>query len=152
MQSKPKILVPVDFSSGSELAIQYAVKLAESFNAEIHLLNVVEENSISLGIGGDPLNTVERWKETALKQFDNFLPANVRSFDFIKQVRNGTVYEVIIDYARDYEINLIVMGSNGKTGFISSWLGGTTYEVTRKAPCAVLTVKPGERGFIETFK
>ena len=150
MQNKAKILVPVDFSSGSSLAIEYAVELAKKFDAEIHLLNVIEDSNIGLSIGGDPLNTSEHAREKAIKELDKFIPTKFRSFDFIKQAANGAVYEVIIDYAKDYKINLIVMGSNGKTGFVSAWLGGTTYEVTRKAPCAVLTVKPEGLGFLKT--
>lgn len=137
-----KILVPVDFSANSELAIAYAANLAEQYGAQIHLLNVVEEEALSIGIGGDPLNTVGRWKDQAMKQMDKFIPAAFRNIDFIKQVRGGLIYEAIIEYARDYEIGLIVMGAHGKSGFINSWLGSTTYEVSRKSPCAVLTVKP----------
>lgn len=145
---KSKILVPIDFSASSELAMEYAVKLAQSFDAEVHLLNVIEDSNIGLTIGGDPLNTAEHAREKALKELDKFIPTNLRSFDFIRQALNGSVYEAIIDYAKDYKISLIVMGSNGKTGFVSSWLGGTTYEVTRKAPCAVLTVKQNGEGFL----
>ncbi|MDD3000811.1 MAG: universal stress protein [Candidatus Riflebacteria bacterium] len=144
-----KILVPIDFSANSELAIAYATSLASEYNAQIHLLNVVEEEAMTAGIGGDPLNTVQRWKDQALKQLSNFVPEQFRDIDFIKQVRGGLVYEAIIEYAKEYEINLIVMGAHGKTGFIDSWLGGTTYEIARKAPCAVLTVKPDGRGFVD---
>lgn len=143
------ILVPVDFSLGSKTALDYAASFGADFGSQIHLLCVVEEESISSNIGGDPLNTKERWRKENLKKLDEFIPEKYRDLDILKRVEGGLTYEAIIKYAKENDINLIIMGSNGQTGFIESWLGGTTYEVTRKAPCAVLTVKPEGFGFIK---
>ena len=144
-----KILVPVDFSEGSELALRYAATFASEYGAQIHLLNVIEEEVLHAGNLGDPLETSSKWHEQNMKQLESFVPAKYNDFDIIRKVQGGLVYETIINYAKDNEIILIIIGAHGKTGFIDSWLGGNSYEIARKSPCAVLTVKPQGRGFVE---
>ncbi len=144
-----KILVPVDFSEGSELALRYAATFASEYGAQIHLLNVIEEEVLHAGNLGDPLETSTKWHDQNMKQLESFVPAKYTDFDIIRKVQGGLVYETIINYARDNEISLIIIGAHGKTGFIDSWLGGNSYEIARKSPCAVLTVKPQGRGFVE---
>ena len=143
------ILVPIDFSEGSKLALDYAASFGSDFGSQLHLLCTVEEESLSANIGGDPLNTKESWRKQNLKNLDEFIPAKYKDLDILKRVEGGLSYQAIIKYATENNIDLIIMGSNGQTGFIESWLGGTSYEVTRKAPCAVLTVKPECRAFIK---
>ncbi len=143
------ILVPIDFSLNSKTALDYAAAFGADFGAQIHLLCVVEEESLSASIGGDPLNTKESWRKENLKNLEEFVPQKYKDLDLIKRVEGGLTYEAIIKYAKENNIDLIIMGTNGQTGFIESWLGGTTYEVVRKAPCAVLTVKPEGLGFIK---
>ncbi len=144
-----KILVPIDFSEGSELALRYAATFASEYGAQIHLLNVIEEEVLHAGNLGDPLETSTKWQEQNMKQLESFVPAKYNDFDIIRKVQGGLVYETIINYAKDNEISLIIIGAHGKTGFIDSWLGGNSYEIARKSPCAVLTVKPQGRGFVE---
>jgi len=144
-----KILVPIDFSEGSELALRYAATFASEYGAQIHLLNVIEEEVLHAGNLGDPLETSGKWHDQNMKQLESFVPAKYNDFDIIRKVQGGLVYETIINYAKDNEISLIIIGAHGKTGFIDSWLGGNSYEIARKSPCAVLTVKPQGRGFVE---
>ena len=144
-----KILVPIDFSEGSELALRYAATFASEYGAQIHLLNVIEEEVLHAGNLGDPLETSSKWHDQNMKQLESFVPAKYNDFDIIRKVQGGLVYETIINYAKDNEISLIIIGAHGKTGFIDSWLGGNSYEIARKSPCAVLTVKPQGRGFVE---
>lgn len=142
------ILVPIDFSEGSRVALNHAADLASDYGTKIHLLTIVEEESLSTNIGGDPLNTIDKWKNENLKKLDEFIPGKYKDLDIIKRVDGGLSYKIILDYAKENDIDLIIIGSNGKQGFIESWLGGTSYEVTRKANCPVLTVRPDCRGFV----
>lgn len=143
------ILVPIDFSEGSSLALDYAASFASDFGSQLHLLCIIEEESLSANIGGDPLNTKESWRKQNLKRLEEFIPLKYKDLDLHKCVEGGLSYQVIIEYAKENNIDLIIMGSNGQTGFIESWLGGTSYEVARKAPCAVMTVKPECRAFVK---
>lgn len=142
------ILVPIDFSQGSKTALNYAAAFGMDFGSQIHLLCVVEEESLTANIGGDPLNTKDSWYKENLKKLEEFIPEKYKDLDLVKRVDGGLTHERIINYAKENAVDLIIMGSNGQTGFIESWLGGTSYEVARKAPCAVLTVKPDNDIFI----
>ncbi len=144
-----KILVPVDFSEGSALALRYAATFACEYGAQIHLLNVIEEEVMHPGNLSDPLETSSKWEAQNRKEMDEFVPKEFHNLDIIKNVKGGLVYETIIDYANTNEVGLIIIGAHGRTGFIESWLGGTSYEVARKSPCAVLTVKPQDKGFVD---
>lgn len=144
-----KILVPVDFSEGSALALRYAATFSREYGAQIHLLNVIEEAVLRPGSISDPLNTVAKWEQQNLEELEKFVPEEYNKLDIIKAVRGGLAYESIIEYAREEEVSLIIIGAHGRTGFIESWLGGNSYEIARKSPCAVLTVKPQGRGFVE---
>ncbi|GAB4274509.1 MAG: hypothetical protein Kow0029_14930 [Candidatus Rifleibacteriota bacterium] len=143
-----KILVPVDFSEGSELALRYAATFASEYGAQIHLLNVIEEEVLHAGNLSDPLETTSKWEEQSREQLISFVPESFKDLDIVKTVRGGLVHETIIEYAKENDVSLIVIGAHGKSGFIESWLGGTSYEIARKAPCAVLTVKPQGKGFV----
>jgi universal stress protein A len=143
-----KILVPVDFSEGSKLALRYAATFASEYGAQIHLLNVIEEEALHPGNMDDPLGTNEKWEKENLKALNDFVPEKFNDLDIIKKVKGGLVYESIIQYAAEEGANLIIIGAHGKSGYIDSWLGGNSYEISRKAPCAVLTVKPDGKGFV----
>lgn len=144
-----KVLVPIDFSEGSKLALRYAATFAAEYGTQIHLLNVIEEEALHAGhLGDDALNTANKWEKENMARLKDFIPSKINDFDLIKTVKGGLIYETIIDYAKEEEVNLIIMGAHGKSGYIDAWLGGTTYEIARKAPCAVLTVKPTGKGFV----
>lgn len=148
-----KILVPIDFSEGSSLAFSYATTLASEYGSEIHLLNVVEEEALSISnIGGDPLNTADKWRQQSKERLEKYIPSEYKHLPFITVAKGGLIYQAILDYAKEIDTNLIIMGSNGKAGFVDSWLGSTSYEVARKSPCAVLTVKPQGKGFLPNNK
>lgn len=144
-----KILVPVDFSEGSELALRYAASFAVEFGAQIHLVHVIEAEVLHPGNLEDPLNTMASWEAEAKIRLGAFIPEKFRSLDIIKSVRGGIIFEGIIEEARIREVDLIIIGAHGESGAVDSWLGGTAYEVARKAACPVLTVKPFEHGFVQ---
>jgi len=144
-----KILVPVDFSEGSALALRYAATFACEYGAQIHLLNVIEEEVMQAGSLSDTLNTTDKWEEQNKKLLEEFVPKELNNLDIIKRVQGGLVYESIIDYARENEVSLIIIGAHGRSGILTTLLGDTSYAVTRQADCPVLTVRPTQRTFID---
>jgi len=65
-----------------------------------------------------------------------------------KVLRFGIAFLEIIRFAKEEDIDLIVMSSHGRTGLTHMLLGSTTEKVVRKAPCPVLTVRPREHEFV----
>ena len=148
MLNLKKILVPVDFSQGSELSLKYAISFAREYKAQIHVLHVIEEEALQPGQFNDPLHTAAKWEADAKKRLDEFVSQPLQEFDVVRHVRGGMAHEAILDLARENGIDLIIVGAHGESGYVDSWLGGTSYEVARKSPCPVLTVKPCEHDFV----
>ena len=143
-----RILVPVDFSDCAKLSLIYAASFAVEYAAEIHLLHVIEEEILHPGNMDDPLKTSAKWEAESLERMNSFIPAHLRDFDYKKTVIGGIIYEKILEHVDKENIDLIIMGARGQSAQVEFFLGGTSYEVARKANCPVLTVKPQAHGFV----
>jgi nucleotide-binding universal stress UspA family protein len=143
-----KILVPHDFSDTSEAAVRYAIALAHSFGAQLHLLHVSDKarfemaTEFPLGLDGTLEDAVRERTVQILspREQAEFKP----SFEF----RSGSPAAEIVKYAEDADIDLIVMGTHGR-GFVAHVVMGSVAEkVVRSAPCPVLTVRHPQREFV----
>jgi nucleotide-binding universal stress UspA family protein len=121
--------------------------LAAQFGATIHLLHVLEDPYTTGAYASDvydyvPAGLRESWRKEAQAQLDALLdPPEEMQFRLITDVMFGTPARAIVDYARDNAINLIVMGTHGRSGFAHLLLGSVTERVVRTAECPVLTVR-----------
>lgn len=139
------ILVPVDFSEFSYDAIQYASELARTWEAEVTLVNVIEEAILPTVYGVEPVSVVpvdhligeseKALDELKYKFFDADSTVNTR-------VLVGHAAITIADYAREASSDLIVIPTHGLTGLKRFLMGSVAEHVVRNAHCAVLTVKP----------
>ncbi|MEX0717529.1 MAG: universal stress protein [Planctomycetaceae bacterium] len=148
-----RILLPTDFSENSHLALNYASAFAEKFGAELHLLHVVQdlvamvpEPGLAFPPPGDYMNELKASAEQSLARLPDPQPSSVGTV--VRDVRQGPPFVEIIRYAREQEIDLIVMGTHGHTGLAHVFLGSVAEKVVRKAPCPVLTVRAGEHQFV----
>ena len=143
-----RILVPHDFSETSDAAVRYAVALARTFGAKLYLLHVGEkvktdmETEFPLGLDGAVEDAI---REQLLKMLT---PQEQKELRPEFEVRSGTPYVEIVTYAKDRNIDLVVMGTHGR-GFVGHVvLGSVAEKVVRFAPCPVLTVHNTEREFV----
>jgi nucleotide-binding universal stress UspA family protein len=149
-----KILCPTDFSENSEHALKYALVIAELSQAEILLLHVVEPISYpqSTEYFEPMVNEVELTMNMA-KAFQKQLEDQVESFKkeyprIEGKVVSGNTFLEIIQTIRDEKIDIIVMGTHGRTGLAHVLIGSVAEKVVREAPCPVLTVKHPEHEFV----
>jgi nucleotide-binding universal stress UspA family protein len=143
-----RILVPHDFSETSEAAVRYAVALARNFNARIHLLHVGDqarldlETEFPLGLEGAVEDAV---RERLLKIVTPVEQAEFRP-EFV--VRSGVPAAEIVRYAKDHDVDLIVMGTHGRGPVGHMVMGSVAEKVVRTAPCPVLTVRSQQHEFV----
>jgi universal stress protein A len=145
-----KILVPVDFSEASRKALHYAVSFARQFGAELLLLHILEP----LPMAADPMgglsgfNPVPTGEAAARKlaQWRNELAPNA---PVRMSVKPGRARREILRTAEENNIDLIILGRRGHTGWSRLLAGGTAGGVLRGAPCPVLVVREREHDFIE---
>ncbi|GAA0202867.1 universal stress protein [Halobaculum roseum] len=133
-----RILVPIDGSDHSDLAAEHAMNLAEQFGAMVHALFVVEQT----GPSGHWDFVVEKQEEIGEEVLDTVAAlGDERGVRVERHVRRGTPSEEIVDAAADYEVDLIVMGTQGRTGFSRiATAGSTTERVVRLTDIPTLVV------------
>lgn len=136
-----KILVPTDGSEFAKKAQKHALFLAKVSGAEIIAVSVTENNFVN-GLPLDDevyqLNQIlkERSEEN-LKEFDKL---NEDDLKITHIVREGSPAKVILEVSKEEDIDLIVMGSSGKSGFDRFIMGSVADKVVNSAKCAVLVV------------
>lgn len=148
-----KVLFPTDFSDLSLSALPFARSMADGADAELHCIHVVDDafqywsalGPESIPIGPPP----EELLEMGRKRMEKFIAQHLSGLkkSVVPHVAVGRPFSEIIAYARDRKIDLIVMGTHGRGAIAHMLLGSTTEKVVRKAPCAVLTVRPQGQDF-----
>lgn len=141
-ESVKTILVPVDFSETSKLAILYAKQLGHLYHAGLELLHVTEEIPYPyfyLPTESDlVLEQMNRSREALAKLAADTLSGDIH---YITSVRSGRVATEILNHAREQDSGLLVIGSHGLSGLERLLLGSTAEQVLREAGCPVFVVK-----------
>ena len=148
-----KLLVPTDFSEDSEQAARYAVELAKRFQAEVHCIHVVDIPADLLSTSdyymtGPSEQFIDQIREESKKNLEAFAEKNLEGAQVRTAFLEGSPFVEIIRYARDQQIDLVVIATHGRTGLQHVLFGSVAEKVVRKAPCPVLVVKREERDFV----
>lgn len=148
-----RILVPTDFSEYSQQAMTYACAFAEQFDADLHVLHVLQdlvavvpEPGVVFPPPGDYMGELKASAERALVEIPD--PAWAEGRTIVRGTRQGPPFLEIIRYAKENDIDMIVLGTHGRGGLAHVLLGSVAEKIVRKAPCPVLTVRPGEHEFV----
>lgn len=144
------ILVPVDFSPGSKLALRYARFLADRFDARLHVLHVWDLPAFLIPetmVGGPDKESVplaEVVESEAGRQLQDFV-RDERPEDLRELLEFGSPSHKIIQVAREQEIDLIVMATAGRLGLSAMLISSCAAKVMRSAPCPVLTLRSDQQ-------
>ena len=146
-----RILAATDFSEYSNEAIEHACALADTFSSELHLLHVLESHISSTPVFGAGLALsprVQESREAAEKGLEQVAPGR----EAIRATAEGPPFLEILRYAKDNDVDLIVLGTHGRSGLAHVMLGSVAERVVRKAPCPVLTVRHPKHQFVMPFE
>jgi nucleotide-binding universal stress UspA family protein len=153
-----RILVPVDGSATSKLGLRHALGLAKDQQARIRVLNVVDEMALVPMMDGYPADMtaiLESMREAGNRALEEggvlAKRANVKADTAIVDSRGRVVSEVILEQARKFHADLIVMGTHGRRGLNRLILGSDAERVLREAPVPVLLVR-GDRAKRQTAR
>ncbi len=138
------ILVPTDGSEGALRAAEEAIGLAREYDATIHVLYAVNESAIPPDVGaGQVLESLEAAGAQAVEEIED--RAREGGIEHVEtSVVMGSPHRSILDYAAENDVDLIVMGTHGRTGLDRYLLGSVTERVVRSADVPVLTVRARE--------
>jgi nucleotide-binding universal stress UspA family protein len=148
-----RILVPTDFSKHSENALAYAAAFADKFDAELYLLHVVQDLALFVpeAVTNAPplIPPLDQLTAAVHEAMDRLIDSHqLRRFTVHSEVREGSPFYEITRFAKELDIDLIIMGTHGRTGLVHVLLGSVAEKVVRKAPCPVLTVRHPEHEFV----
>ena len=141
-----KILVPTDFSAASDLALRYGYEMAKTFDAKLTVLHVAD----------DPIlfaeTTSDEYRAETVQESDAKLQANVRTvlgeIEGIELLSKcGSAATEIVEYGKTQSIDMVVMGSHGRSAMASMLLGNVAEHVVRHSLCPVMAVRSPEHDF-----
>ncbi|QLG51044.1 universal stress protein [Natrinema halophilum] len=144
-----QILVPTDGSDTAEAAVEHALDLAEQYGATVHALYVVDTDSMSLSLGGEQLDRIEQGRygemEEVRERADRATGyvadrARDRGLETVEHVSAGKPHSLIANYIDDQDVDLVVMGSHGRSGIRRALLGSVTERTLRSTHVPVLVV------------
>ena len=143
--SLKNILFATDFSEASQAALPYAAAIARRYDSQLHIAHIMSPASYVIpSQPGDPV-TIDSIHEAAradVRQRMETLASHLKTVPHHTYVREGEVWESLSDIIRTHEIDLLVVGTHGRTGVKKLLLGSKAEEILRLAPCPVLTVGP----------
>jgi nucleotide-binding universal stress UspA family protein len=156
-----RILAPTDFSNFSGFALEWAAYLAQCMKADLVFLHVIpeEEGKIIEEITGEGaiVRISKGLREDVLKdrqkkltdQYNMVVSREIKNVLRVEEItRIGVPFLEIIKVAKEKEVDLIVMGTHGRTGLAHVLIGSVAEKVVHHAHCPVLTVKHPQYKFI----
>ena len=147
MLNVKSILYPTDFSTTAKQALNHALFLAEQFEAELHMLHAVilheHDPRAPERRFPEPSDILQNLFEIADSEMAQIIEANQAKTFSLKEakVKGFSAGQVILEYAQENDMDLIVMGTHGRRGPARMFLGSVTEEVIRQADCPVLTLR-----------
>jgi nucleotide-binding universal stress UspA family protein len=143
-----RILVPVDFSKHSLKALDYAADFAKAFEAELHVLFVLEPIAYATpadfyaGMATQISDLITEQRRSATRRLAQLQTTLGKKGITAKPVlRSGIAYQEIIDAAKKLKADLIIHATHGRTGLSHLVMGSVAERVVRAAPCPVLTLR-----------
>ncbi|MDG5776311.1 universal stress protein [Haloarculaceae archaeon H-GB2-1] len=140
------ILLPTDGSKGTLETIEHAISIARDNDATLHILYAVDRRmylAASKDTKEDVRRSMEEQGEVALD--DARTRAEETGLDVVTDMREGIPHKTILEYVEDAGIDMVTMGTHGKTGRDRmATLGSVTERVVQNSPVPVLVVNIGE--------
>jgi nucleotide-binding universal stress UspA family protein len=137
------ILFATDFSSASEQALGYALGIARRYDAKILLAHVIRPDAYQLVPPEAVTVTAEHTRRFAEQQMSRLLVSGrLRGIPHQVLLGTGELWPVLSEFLEQHEVDMIVVGTHGRTGVRKLLLGSVAEEIFRLAPCPVLTVGP----------
>jgi len=138
------VLVPIDFSATADRALAYAIALAQQLQARLTLLHVLDMTPVTMdemtaGMTATYLEAQETEAQRLLQASrERVQRAGLQGESLLVQ---GPPPQTILDTAGEQGVDLIIMGTHGRTGLARVLLGSVAEHVVRQGPCPVLVVR-----------
>jgi nucleotide-binding universal stress UspA family protein len=139
-----RILVPTDFSKHAEYALRVAAQIAKANNSEIMLLHMLElphQGSDAIA-GGSAIPEIMFFKNKAIERLEELMDADfLEGIEVSEIIQFEKAFDGILAVSKKNDIDFIVMGSHGASGFQELFIGSNTEKVVRYSDVPVLVIK-----------
>ena len=138
------ILVPYDFTDFADLAFEKAMEIAKKFDSKLSLLTVLGSDTDTSGMSFSRAQEAHDEAESKAKEELNKIKDSRINEDIeisVKIIHHSSSIDGILSFAESNNVDLIVMGSHGRSGFKKMVLGSIASGITTKANCPVMIVK-----------
>ena len=140
-----QILVPTDFSENAQHALDYAIELAKHCSATIHLVHTPVVPTyllmdLSYSPGPEAVTRIMNDSQDALDEQAKSMTAE--GVEHFTAIREGVVHEVIRDYAKEHNLDVVVVGTHGRTGVSKLMYGSVTERVIKTVHTPIIVVPP----------
>jgi nucleotide-binding universal stress UspA family protein len=139
-----EVLVPTDGSERAQAAAAHALAIADRFDSRVHAVSVVDTGDLAMGSDITlPQGLTQELETTAEEAVTSVRrDAEAAGLDAVTSVGVGRPKSALLSYVSDHDIDLVCMGTHGRTGLDRVLLGSTTEALVRRAEVPVLTVSP----------
>ena len=144
------ILFATDFSPAADLAAPIAVQIARRYGAKVYGLHVNRFDDYT-GVAPSAWAAMAEAAERESTEQAQRLNKQLKGVEHEAVIGEGNTWEVISDLIEKKEIDLVVLGTRGRTGFGKVLLGSVAEKILRQAPCPVLTVGPHVNPWSEEY-
>lgn len=145
-----KILIPTDFSDHAEYALKVAAQIAKKNNGEIILLHMLElphQGSDAVGAGSD-IPEIMFFKNAAIRRLEDLMEEDyLDGLKVSEIIQFEMAFDGILNISQKNDVDLIVMGSHGASGFKEMFIGSNAEKVVRNSDIPVLIIKKEESDF-----
>ena len=149
MISVKNVLFATDFSSTSEAALPYATAICRRFGSMLHAAHVLSDASLLMMTGGVDyvsMGTIYEDAHTEAKEKLDLMAVGLEGTPHRNYVRHGQVWKQLAGIVEENQVDLIVVGTHGRSGLGKLLLGSVAEDILRHAQCPVLTVGPRVSG------
>jgi nucleotide-binding universal stress UspA family protein len=145
MSLPKRILVPTDFSAPADAALNYAKTLAEALGASIHVLHVMDDPLPGFKLP-DHVCSIPAIRKQLEREAGEHLatllnPKEQSKFRAELTSEWGNPYVKILEFTKDHDIDLVVMGTHGRGAILHALMGSVAERVVRHSTCPVLTIR-----------
>lgn len=147
--SVKNVLFATDFSATSEAAMPYAAAICRRFGSTLHTVHVLSDASLLMMTGGVDYVSMSTIYEDARGETEfklDQISDRLQGIPHRDYVRHGQVWKSLAEIIGENQIDLVVLGTHGRSGLGKLLLGSVAEDILRHAPCPVLTVGPKVSG------
>jgi nucleotide-binding universal stress UspA family protein len=135
-----KVLIAIDESPASEIVADNGLTLTKALNAEVAFVSVVDTNLLMTDGGVTPRDMEDLFKHDLVKRQKELIESKFKELPVHSFIKEGTPYEGILQTAKEWNADVIVIGTHGRTGLAHLILGSVAEKVVRHSTIPLFIV------------